>query len=112
MRYVYIFLHYFSFNYRFVFSKTDADKFYELVEKLNKENREQPLTDELNKHWIKLFSKTCTGDLCPIQAVIGGIAAQEAMKVRYLIINKNLFFRFCVLGSNRKIYANSTIFLF
>jgi ubiquitin-activating enzyme E1 len=43
------------------------------------------LTDELNKHWIKLFAKTCTGDLCPMQAVIGGIAAQEAMKVRYCI---------------------------
>ena len=39
------------------------------------------LTDELNKHWIKLFAKTCLGDLCPIQAVIGGVAAQEAMKV-------------------------------
>ncbi|CAF5202525.1 unnamed protein product, partial [Rotaria magnacalcarata] len=58
----------------------DADKFLEIVEKLNTENREQPLTDELNKHWIKLFAKTCTGDLCPMQAVIGGIAAQEAMK--------------------------------
>ncbi|CAF1423228.1 unnamed protein product [Adineta steineri] len=59
---------------------SDAEKFYELVEKLNKDNREQPLTDELNKHWIKLFAKTCTGDLCPMQAVLGGIAAQEAMK--------------------------------
>ncbi|CAF3320403.1 unnamed protein product [Rotaria socialis] len=59
---------------------SDADKFVEIVEKLNTENREQPLTDELNKHWIKLFAKTCTGDLCPMQAVIGGIAAQEAMK--------------------------------
>ncbi|CAF1435465.1 unnamed protein product [Rotaria sp. Silwood1] len=55
----------------------DADKFYEIVEKLK---REQVLTDELNKHWIKLFAKTCTGDLCPMQAIIGGIAAQEAMK--------------------------------
>ena len=57
------------------------------MEALNKENRENPLTDELNKHWIKLFAKTCTGDLCPMQAVIGGIAAQEAMKVgiRYLL---------------------------
>ncbi|CAF3215764.1 unnamed protein product [Rotaria sp. Silwood2] len=58
----------------------DADKFYEIVEKLNSENREKVLTDELNKHWIKLFAKTCTGDLCPIQAVLGGVAAQEAMK--------------------------------
>jgi hypothetical protein len=38
-------------------------------------------TDELNKHWIKLFSKTCTGDLCPIQSIIGSIAAQEIIKV-------------------------------
>ena len=62
--------------------QADAEKFYELVEKLNGLNKEKPVTDELNKHWIKLFSKTCTGDLCPMQAVIGGIAAQEAMKVR------------------------------
>ncbi|CAF3992829.1 unnamed protein product [Rotaria sordida] len=55
----------------------DADKFYEIVEKLN---CEQVLTNELNKHWIKLFAKICTGDLCPMQAIIGGIAAQEAMK--------------------------------
>lgn len=60
----------------------DAEKFYEITVKLNTEGREQPLTDELNKHWIKLFAKTCQGDLCPMQAVIGGIAAQEAMKVR------------------------------
>jgi len=58
----------------------EAEKFYQIVEKLNNEDREKPLTDELNKHWIKLFAKTCTGDLCPMQAVIGGIAAQEAMK--------------------------------
>ena len=55
------------------------------MEKLNTGNREQPLTDELNKHWIKLFAKTCQGNLCPMQAVIGGIAAQEAMKVGNLI---------------------------
>lgn len=38
-------------------------------------------TDELNKHWIKLFSKICTGDLCPIQSIIGSIVAQECIKV-------------------------------
>lgn len=60
--------------------ENDAEQFYQIVEKLNSEDREQVLTEELNKHWIKLFAKTCQGDLCPMQAVIGGIAAQEAMK--------------------------------
>ncbi len=73
---------------RFIDLQANADKFCELVEKLNSENREKPLTDELNKHWIKLFAKTCTGDLCPMQAVIGGIAAQEAMKVRDFLFEK------------------------
>ena len=62
--------------------QADAEKFFELVEKLNTLNKEKPVTDELNKHWIKLFSKICTGDVCPVQAVIGGIAAQEVMKVK------------------------------
>ncbi|CAF1176997.1 unnamed protein product [Adineta steineri] len=75
--------------------EADADKFYELVEQLNSQNREKPFTDELNKHWIKLFSKTCTGDLCPMQAVIGGIAAQEAMKAvtgKFMPIKQFLYF--------------------
>ncbi|CAF1361012.1 unnamed protein product [Rotaria sp. Silwood1] len=73
----------------------DADKFYEIVEKLNRENREQVLTDQLNKHWIRLFAKTCTGDLCPIQSVIGGIAAQEAVKAvtgKFMPIRQFLYF--------------------
>ncbi len=80
---------------------------------MNTENREKPLTDELNKHWIKLFAKMCTGDLCPMQAIIGGIAAQEAMKVRgikYQEIDRRFFF--FILGCHGKIYANSSIFLF
>ena len=58
----------------------DATKFFELVQKLNTENREKPFTEELNEKWVKLFAKTCQGDLCPMQAIIGGIAAQEVMK--------------------------------
>jgi hypothetical protein len=65
----------------------------------------------LNKHWIKLFAKTCTGDLCPIQAVIGGIAAQEAMKVGDLLLRID-FIVLCLLGSYWKIYADSAILLF
>ncbi|CAF4936147.1 unnamed protein product [Rotaria sp. Silwood1] len=73
----------------------DADKFYEIVEKLNRENREQVLTDQLNKHWIRLFAKTCTGDLCPIQSVIGGIATEEAINAvteKFMPIRQFLYF--------------------
>ncbi|CAF0891592.1 unnamed protein product [Didymodactylos carnosus] len=58
----------------------DAEKFYELAKEINCKTPDKPITDELNKHVMHLFSKTCTGDLCPMQAVIGGIAAQEVMK--------------------------------
>ena len=65
--------------------KDDAEKFVEIVEEINNKVPDTPITTELNKHVIKLFSKTCTGDLCPMQAVIGGIAAQELIKVCRLI---------------------------
>ncbi|CAF5076601.1 unnamed protein product, partial [Rotaria sp. Silwood1] len=42
-----------------------------------------------------LFAKTCTGDLCPIQSVIGGIAAQEAVKAvtgKFMPIRQFLYF--------------------
>lgn len=73
----------------------DANKFFALVQKLNSENREKPLTDDLNEQWIKLFAKTCQGDLCPMQAVIGGIAAQEVMKAvtgKFMPIRQYLYF--------------------
>ncbi|CAF1288302.1 unnamed protein product [Rotaria sordida] len=76
----------------------DADKFYEIVEKLNRENGEQVLTDQLNKHWIRLFAKTCTGDLCPIQSVIGGIAAQEAIKTGPGTVGCEILKNFAMMG--------------
>lgn len=36
--------------------------------------------DDLNEKVLDLFAKTAEGDLCPINAVIGGISAQEVMK--------------------------------
>ncbi len=65
----------------------------------------------MNKHWIKLFSKTCQGDLCPMQAIIGGIAAQEVMKVQILILDKTRI-NLSSSGGNRQIHANSSILLF
>lgn len=36
--------------------------------------------DELNAKLLETFSKVCAGNLCPINATIGGIVAQEVMK--------------------------------
>ncbi len=46
-----------------------------------------------------------------MQAVIGGVAAQEAMKVRTLPW-KSVDDLFVLVGCDRKIYANSAILLF
>lgn len=73
----------------------DARQFFALVQKLNSENRDQPLTADLNEQWLKLFANTCQGDLCPMQAVIGGIAAQEVMKAvtgKFMPIRQYLYF--------------------
>ena len=38
--------------------------------------------EELDEGLMKSFAYQATGDVCPMQAVIGGITAQEVMKVR------------------------------
>jgi hypothetical protein len=64
--------------------KNDAEKFYQLATELNcGEQGNSKVT--LNINYLKLFSKTCRGDLSPIKAIIGGITAQEAMKVGVLV---------------------------
>lgn len=37
--------------------------------------------EELNEDLLKQFASCAAGNICPMQAVIGGIAAQEVMKV-------------------------------
>jgi len=46
---------------------------------------------ELNADLMRQFAYQVTGNICPMQAVIGGIAAQEVMKVSiYLFISVSL----------------------
>lgn len=45
-----------------------------------KERAEELQVEELKNELLTIFSKTSDGDVCPINAVIGGIAAQEVMK--------------------------------
>ena len=37
--------------------------------------------DSLDDNLLRTFAYQATGDTCPMQAVIGGVTAQEVMKV-------------------------------
>lgn len=37
--------------------------------------------EELDEGVMKEMAYTCRGDICPLAAVMGGVAAQEVMKV-------------------------------
>ncbi|CAF1596781.1 unnamed protein product, partial [Didymodactylos carnosus] len=58
----------------------DAEKFYVSASEINCKMSDNSITNKLDKHLIKLLAKICTGDLCPMQGVIGGTAAQEVIK--------------------------------
>ncbi|GIY15386.1 ubiquitin-like modifier-activating enzyme 1 [Caerostris darwini] len=58
-------------------NEEDASELLTIVKELNEKNKE-PV--ELNEDLIKRFSYIAEGDICPMQAVIGGITAQEIMK--------------------------------
>lgn len=47
---------------------------------LCKERAEELCVEEIKEELLTLFAKISEGDLCPINAVIGGISAQEVMK--------------------------------
>lgn len=42
--------------------------------------------DELDENVMREMAYTCRGDLCPLAAIMGGVAAQEVMKVRSNVI--------------------------
>jgi len=74
-------------------STEDATQFKEMAQKLNKEakNPVETLDDDL----IETFAKTCSGDLSPMAAAIGGIVAQEVMKAcsgKFMPIKQWLYF--------------------
>lgn len=52
-------------------NKEDAQKFLDMCKAVNPEVKES---------LVLQFAKTCAGDLCPLNAAIGGYAAQEVMK--------------------------------
>jgi len=55
----------------------DASEFVKLANSIDKEDN---TNIELNTELLELFSKLSSGNLCPINAIIGGVVAQEVMK--------------------------------
>lgn len=66
-----------NLRHPFPWCEDDANDFFALAQKVAKK---QGLEVEPDEKLFKLFSKLAKGDVCPIQAVIGGFVAQEAMK--------------------------------
>lgn len=60
-------------------SQADAEKFLALAQEINAQSPTKQ--EELDSKLMILLARTCAGNLAPVQAVIGGIAAQEVMKV-------------------------------
>ncbi|KAH8025953.1 hypothetical protein HPB51_014286 [Rhipicephalus microplus] len=75
--------------------KIEFDDATEVVELAEKKNGllAKPLK-EVDREVISLLSCTSSGSLCPMQSVIGSIAAQEVIKVNY---------RFCCYTNSKSI---------
>ncbi|KAI0243167.1 Ubiquitin-like modifier-activating enzyme 1 [Lamellibrachia satsuma] len=56
----------------------DSDKFVAIAQEVNAQNAAK--VDNLDDKLMRTFAYNATGDICPMQAVIGGITAQEVMK--------------------------------
>lgn len=78
-------------------SQSDADIILDTVKKLNNDMNIEKLDEAAVKH----FSFMAQGDLAPINAFIGGLAAQEVIKVspriKYLCGLRTLFFNLVIL---------------
>ena len=55
----------------------DATEFVNIANEINDAKYKY---DNVSEHLLRLFASTAAGQLCPMQAVIGGTAAQEVMK--------------------------------
>ena len=71
--------------------QSDGDAFIEIAQQINSAWTSENKCTELNTDLMRQFAYQATGNICPMQAVIGGIAAQEVMKVSFNIILTVLF---------------------
>lgn len=66
----------------FVF-QTDAEDFVKVVKEVNSSSGAK--VEEFDDNMLREFAYTARGDICPMAAVLGGITAQEVMKVGKLL---------------------------
>lgn len=70
----------------------DATEFVKLANELNERKYKY---ENVSEHLLRLFSSTTSGQISPMQAVIGGTAGQEIMKAcsgKFMPINQFFFF--------------------
>ena len=63
----------------FVMLQVDAEEFVGVAKEVN--DKSGAKCEELDESLLKEVAYGAAGDLCPMAAVIGGITAQEVMKV-------------------------------
>lgn len=62
--------------------QSDGEEVLILAKDLNAAQTESAKVEQLDEALIKKLSYIAAGDLAPVNAFIGGLAAQEVMKVR------------------------------
>ncbi|KAK6175636.1 hypothetical protein SNE40_014049 [Patella caerulea] len=73
--------------------RDDADAFLKVFKAVNEKSSAK--LDEYDEKLVRMFSYVARGDICPMQAVIGGITAQEVMKAcsgKFMPILQFLYF--------------------
>lgn len=62
--------------------QSDGEEVLTLAKDVNAAQTESAKVEQLDEALIKKLSYIAAGDLAPVNAFIGGLAAQEVMKVR------------------------------
>lgn len=68
--------------------QADGDEFLALAKEVNASLTGSAKVEELDEALLKKLAYISAGDLAPINAFIGGLAAQEVMKVSGNLIHK------------------------
>ncbi|CAK8690473.1 unnamed protein product [Clavelina lepadiformis] len=76
-------------------NKDDVNLFVKIAKDTNEGLSGSAKQDEVDESLMKQFAYSACGDLCPMQAVIGGIVAQEVMKAcsgKFMLIKQFFYF--------------------
>lgn len=91
--------------------QADGDELLTLAKELNSAQTGSAKVEELDEALLKKLSYVAAGDLAPVNAFIGGLAAQEVLKVGLLLWSPVAFFHVGVEIGVCFIMAESHVFL-